>query len=160
MINTWADVPQAARTKIEDDATKTDYIEGLYQKSAYLVEEMYTRIEELPYLRVQQKHRCSSAADVAASQTELTASAKIVSFLNNVLHSVAGGGALVTPKLLADTEKAMPEFLRSRYPHPSKKPIDSFEVIFFLTAIRGGLPPLYDSSGKLISVAPPGARMP
>ncbi len=157
-VTKWTDIPAAERDKIEKDASDSDYIQGLHDNSTYLVEEMYTLLAEIGYLRAQQK--LGSAADVADSRLQLTATAKLLHYLNNVLHSVAGKGALVTPELLAETVKAMPAYLRTKYPNAKDNKLDSYTVIFFLSASERGLPPLFDSSDKLVSKPPTGARVP
>ncbi|MGH8247610.1 MAG: M15 family metallopeptidase, partial [Gammaproteobacteria bacterium] len=154
----WSDVPADVAKKIERDATDTDYIDGLYKKSAYLVEEIYAKVEELSFLRAQQK--LGSPDDVAASRTGVRELSDLVYKIRNHLKSFSGPDAFIKPDLLDKTMKAMLATLRSRYPHPSKKPLDSYEVIFYLSAIRGGQPPHYNDKGELVSAKPDGARLP
>ena len=156
VIKTWKDIPKAQQTAIEEGAAKTDYISGLYQRSAYLVEEIYTKVEELSYLRVQQRDTTPSVYQ--PSQSEVSQLATLVYFLNNVLHSAADPDGLVTPALLKQTETAMLEHLRKRFPSTAGNQYDSYEVVFYLCAIRSGQPPHY-SDGRLISNVP-GARVP
>jgi hypothetical protein len=157
-VTKWTDIPAAERAKIEKDATDTDYIQGLYENSAYLVEEMYTQIEELAYLRIQQ--RLGSAADIADSRSRLRAVSEMLDRLNTRLHSLAAQDALITPELATKTDAAILKYLRDRYPHPSDKKLDSFTVIFFLASIEFRQPPIFDNAGKLISKTPKGARVP
>jgi hypothetical protein len=156
VINRWQDIPAGVRRDIEDGAAHTDHIEGLYQRSAYLVEEIYTKVEELSYLRVQQ--RDSTASVNRPSLSEVSQLATLVYFLNNVLHSQVDAHGLVTPALMQQTETAMLAYLRQRYPSSAGAQFDSYEVIFYLSAIGGGLPPLF-SGTQLISTVP-GARVP
>ncbi len=156
VINRWEDIPAAERTAIEEGAAKTDHIDGLYQRSAYLVEEIYTKVEEMSYLRVQQ--RDPNATVVQPSLSEVSKLATLVYYLHNVLRSAVDPQGLVTPALLQQTETAMLAQLRRRYPAAAGAQFDSYEVVFYLSAIHGGLPPLY-SNGRLISSVP-GARVP
>lgn len=156
VINRWEDIPEPVRRSIEEGAAQTDFIAGLYQRSAYLVEEIYTKIEELSYLRVQQ--RDPTASVYYPSRSEVNQLATLIYFLNNVLHSMEDPQGLVTADRLRRTETEMLAYLRRRYPSSAGAQYDSYEVVFFLSAIRGGLPPLY-SGGRLISTVP-GARVP
>ena len=157
-IDKWEDIPEAQRKSIDTGATQTSAIQGLYEQSAYLVEEIYVRIEELSYLRVQQQNEASGKGP---SQGEIREIAHLVYFFNNLLESAAqSGSSLVTPQLLAQTHTAMLAYLRKRYPNSRNAGLDSYEVVFYLSALNGGLPPLYGGDGKLVSLAPPGARVP
>jgi hypothetical protein len=156
VINRWQDIPAAVQHQIEDGAAGTDYIDGLYQRSAYLVEEIYTKVEELSYLRAQQHD--SRAAIRNPSLNEVSQLSTLVYFLHNVLRSQADPNGLVTPALLQQTETAMLARLRSRYPAAAGPQYDSYEVIFYLCAIAGGIPPVY-SEGRLLSTVA-GARLP
>ena len=147
-INRWQDIPAAAQQRIEQGAAGTDYIDGLYQRSAYLVEEIYTKVEELSYLRAQQ--RDDRAAIRNPSLNEVSQLSSLVYFLHNVLRSQVDPNGLVTPALLQQTETAMLAHLRSRYPSQAGRQYDSYEVIFYLCAIAGGIPPVY-SEGRLLS---------
>jgi hypothetical protein len=158
-VTKWTDLPAVERDKIEKDAADTDFIQGLHDKTTYLVEEMYTRIEEISWVRVQQK--LGSASDIADSKTQLSAIAKMINFLNNVLHSVSAPDALVTPDLLEKTEKAMVDYLRDRYKHATNNKLDSYTVLFFLAAREFAIAPIVDpSTGKVTSIVPKGARVP
>lgn len=156
-IEKWSDIDKKIRDKIEADATDTDYISGLYQRSAYLVEEIYSKIEEISYVRVQQRHETASKDQ--PSKAAVSELCRLVYILNNRLNGMAGPKNLITPKLLKDTRTAMLKYLRKRYPHPSLKGKDSYEVIFYLTSLRGPVPPLYQD-GKLVSFKPPGSNPP
>jgi hypothetical protein len=156
VIKKWTDIPEAVRNSIEEGAAKTDYIAGLYQRSAYLVEEIYTKIEELSYLRVQQRDK--TAAIYEPSKSEVSGLATLVNYLHNVLSSMADPDGLITPDLLAKTETAMLKHLRDRFKSPAGADYDAYEVVFYLSAVRSGLPPHY-SGDKLISNVP-GARLP
>jgi hypothetical protein len=156
VINRWQDIPAGVRRDIEQGAASTDYIEGLYQRSAYLVEEIYTKVEELSYLRVQQ--RDTTASVNRPSLNEVSQLATLVYFLNNMLHSQVDPTGLITPALMAQTETAMLAYLRRRYPSSAGAQFDSYEVIFYLSATRGGLPPIFDGT-RLLSLVP-GARVP
>ncbi len=156
-IDKWTDIDKNIREKIEADATDTDYISGLYQRSAYLVEEIYTKIEELSYVRIQQRHETVSKDQ--PSKSAVNELCRLVYVLNNRLDGMAGPKNLITPKLLKDTRIEMVKYLRKRYPHPSLKGKDAYEVIFYLTSLRGPVPPIY-SNGKLISFKPPGSNPP
>jgi hypothetical protein len=155
-IQRWEDIPASTRQDIEKGATKTEYIEGLYQRSAYLVEEIYTKIEELSYLRQQQRDPTAGVHD--PSLWAVSDLARQVYFLHNVLKSVADPGGPVTPELVRQTDAAILTYLRRRYPSSQGPQFDSYEVVFYLSALHGGLPPIY-SNGRCISRVP-GARLP
>jgi N-acetylmuramoyl-L-alanine amidase len=157
-VKKWTDIPAAERDKIEKDASDTDFIQGLHDNTTYLVEEMYTRVEEIAWVRAQQT--LGSAGDIADSKTQLAGIAKMINFLNNVLHSVVANDALVTPRLLAETDKAMLVYLRDRYKNAKDSKLDSYTVLFFLSASELSMAPIFDSSGALISKVPKGARVP
>ena len=156
-IRRWEDIPANVQQSIEQGAAQTDPFEGFFQRSAYLVEEIYTKIEELSYLRVQQRDATPSVQD--PSRWEVSGLAHEIYFLHNVLQSVADPSGPVTPALVAQADRDMLAYLRRRFPSSQGSQFDSYEVVFFLSAIRGGLPPLY-SGGRLISVPPPDARLP
>ena len=156
VINRWQDIPAALQHQIEDGAASADYIDGLYQRSAYLVEEIYTKVEELSYLRAQQHDDRASIRN--PSLNEVSQLSTLVYFLHNVLRSQADPNGLVTPALLQQTETAMLARLRDRYRAKAGDQYDSYEVIFYLCAINGGIPPVY-SDGRLLSTVP-GARLP
>jgi len=156
-IRRWEDIPANVRQSIEQGAAQTDPFEGFFQRSAYLVEEIYTKIEELSYLRVQQRDATPSVQD--PSRWEVSGLAHEIYVLHNILQSVADPSGPVTPALVAQADRDMLTYLRSRFPSSQGSQFDSYEVVFFLNAIRGGLPPLY-SGGRLISVPPPDARLP
>lgn len=155
-ITRWEDIPATVQTEIETGAAQTDYIDGLYQRSAYLVEEIYTKVEELSYLRVQQ--RDSTATVYAPSQSEVSTLARLVYYLHNVMNSMQSADGLITPALYAQTQTTMLATLRARYPSPRGAAVDSYEVVFYLSAINGGLAPIY-ADGVLISRVP-GVRLP
>ena len=155
-IKTWKDVPAKVQKDIEEGAAKTDYIEGLYQRSTYLVEEIYTKVEELSYLRVQQRDDTASVRQ--PSLNEVTQLATLVGFLSTTLRNQVTPDGLITPALYLQTQTAMLAYLRQRFPAAAGKQYDSYEVVFFLSARAHGLPPLY-SDGKLISTVPD-ARVP
>jgi Domain of unknown function (DUF4157) len=155
-VTKWEDIPAAERKKIEEGASQTSVIQGLYERTAYLVEETYVKIEELSYLRVQQKAETGSKRPSLASVSQL---ANLVYRFNTALDQSVGQDYM-TAELLAKTKTAMLEYLRKRYPHPGDASVDSYEVIFYLTSKGSGLPPLYDDSGALISVKPAEARVP
>lgn len=156
-ITRWEDIPQAVRDSIEQGTVRTMVIDPLYQRSAYLVEEIYTKIEELSYLRVQQRDTTASIRQPSLS--EVSQLANLIYFLHNVLHSQADDSGLLTPALLAETDAAILAELRRRYPAAAGRRYDAYEVVFYLSAINGGLPPHYDSAGHLLSRVP-GARLP
>ena len=157
-INTWTDIDESVRTRIEQGAASTDYINGLYMRSAYLVEEIYTKIEELSFLRIQQHFE----PDVprTASRQGVSSQASLIYRLSNILDSMADPQGLITPALLVRTRTAMLAYLRSRYPNRSEPGKDSYEVIFYFTAVRGGLAPIYNDRGQVITVLPSDARPP
>jgi hypothetical protein len=158
-VTKWTDIPAVERDKIEKDATDTDFIQGLHDNTTYLVEEMLTRIEEIGWVRIQQK--LGSKADIEDSRRQLTAIAKMIYYLNNVLNSVASDDGLVTPALAAKTETAMLAYLRDRYKNAKDAKLDSFTVLFFLASREFGLAPIVDgTSGKMTSKVPKGARVP
>lgn len=156
VIRRWEDIPEPVRRSIESGVADLDVFAGVYQRSAYLVEEIYTRIEEISYLRVQQRDPTETV--LLPSRSEVSQIASIIYFLNNVLHSVEDPDGIVTPERLRRTEIEMLAYLRRRFPSSAGAQYDSYEVIFFLAAIRGGLPPHF-SGGRLISHVP-GARLP
>jgi subtilisin family serine protease len=134
-INKWEDIPQSVRDRIETEAYHTDAIEGLYLGSAYLVEEIYTKIEELSFLQIQQ------ASDIAyvseASRLEMAQVANLICVLNNMLDTNAKSGrTFVTPALLTKAKSDMMDYLRKRYSDPGKPSPDSFEVRFYQWAIE------------------------
>jgi hypothetical protein len=156
-ITRWEDLPATERDRIEHDVSRLDPFQGAYERSSYIVEEIYTQLEELSYLRIQQQ--VGSADSKKASRQALTEMASMIYFLHNLLKSVAAeDNPIVTPKRLAETEAAMLVYLRRRFPNSADRKRDSFEVMFYLSAIHHGIPPLYDSTGKLISVPPPDSR--
>jgi len=154
-IQQWEDIPAAAQKSIEKGAAGSDFIDGLYQRSAYLVEEIYTKIEELSYLRIQQRDTTPGVYD--PSRWAVSALASEIYFLHNVLNSVADPAGPVTPELASRADREMLAFLRRRYPSRSGSQNDSYEVVFYLCAIRSGIPPIYNE-GKLISHPPSGIR--
>jgi hypothetical protein len=156
VINRWQDIPAGVQRQIEQGAASTDFIEGLYQRSAYLVEEIYTKVEELSYLRVQQRDTTASVKQ--PSLNEVSKLSTLVYFLNNVLHSQVDDHGLITPALMRQTETAMLAYLRQRYPSSDGAQFDSYEVIFYLAAIAGGIPPIFD--GRTLLSRVPGARVP
>ena len=158
VISTWDDIDEGIRTRIEEGATSTDYITGLYLRSAYLVEEIYTKIEELSFLRIQQRFEPDEQR--TTSRQHVSSLASMVFRLSNILNNGVYSGGIITETLLADARVAMPEYLRTRYPNRSESSRDSYEVIFYFTAIRGGLPPIYNSRGQVVSTLPPEARPP
>jgi hypothetical protein len=157
-ITRWEDIPEAARRSIEEGAARTSYIEGLYQQTAYIVEEIYTRIEEISFLRVQQHFEASGGR--TPSRSAVSEISRLIYLLRNILHSsVESGNNVVTPALLEQTDAAMLAYLRRRYPNRRDPGLDSYEVVFYLSSIHGGLPPIYDHQGNLISAPPPGVRV-
>jgi hypothetical protein len=157
-VNKWEDIPADERKKIEEGAAQTSTIKGLYEQTAYLVEEIYVRIEELSYLRVQQKAETGPPRPSLAAISDV---AMLVGRLSTALDSSVGNTAdFMTPELLTKTRAAMLDYLRKRYPHRANPAFDSYEVIFYLTAKRSGMAPIYDDTGALVSVAPPEARVP
>jgi hypothetical protein len=154
-IQKWEDIPAGERREIERGASQTDHFEGLYQRSAYLVEEIYTKIEEVSYLRIQQGDSASGVS--GPTRSEIGSLATNIYFLQNVLHSVTDPAGLVTPALAAQTEREMLAYLRRRYPSRRGAQFDSYEVIFFLAATQHGMAPIY-ANGALISAPPNGAR--
>ncbi len=155
-VTKWEDIPAAERKKIEEGASQTAAIQGMYEQTAYLVEEMYVKIEELSYLRVQQQ------AETGPQRPSLAGVAQIASLIgrfSTALDQSVGQG-FMTADLLAKTKTAMPQYLRNRYPHRANPSLDSFEVLFYLTARTSGIAPVFDSNGTLISVPPAGARVP
>lgn len=153
----FEDLPQAAQQEIDRGAERTDFIEGLYQRTAYLVEEILVKIEELTFLRIEQRFETGARGP---SRGEVSEKARQIYLLSISLeNSVAAEPAVMTPALLAQARAAMLEYLRRRYPNRADSAYDSFEVIFYLAAMHGGLPPIY-SGGRLISVVPEGARVP
>lgn len=154
-VTRWEDIPEAERRRIEQGAAQTGYIEGMYQHSAYLVEEILTKIEELSFLRVQQHAETERAR--TPSRMEVSELARLIHLLWNLFMN--SGEEILTPQLRQQTLDAMLAYLRRRYPNRSDSSLDSFEVVFFLCAIHVGMPPLY-SDGTLISRPPPGARVP
>lgn len=155
-VTKWEDIPAAERKKIEEGATETAVIQGLYERTAYLVEEIYVRIEELSYLRVQQQ---AEAGPKRPSQASVSQNANLIYRMSTALDQSVGTD-FMTPDLLQKTRTAMLQYLRNRYPHRANPSVDSYEVIFYLTAKSSGLPPIYDDNGALISVTPPEARVP
>jgi Domain of unknown function (DUF4157) len=155
-VSKWEDIPAAERKKIEEGATQTSVIQGLYERTAYLVEETYVKIEELSYLRVQQSAETGPKRPSLAGVSQI---ANLVYRFSTALDQSVGQDYM-TAELLAKTRTAMLEYLRKRYPHRGDTSVDSYEVIFYLTAKGSGLPPIYDDSGALISVKPPEARVP
>jgi Domain of unknown function (DUF4157) len=155
-VTKWEDIPAAERTKIEQDASQTAVIQGFYEQTAYLVEETYVRIEEISYLRVQQQ---AEAGPKKPSQASVSQIAQLIWRFNTALDQTVGNVDFMTPELLAKTKVAMLDFLRKRYPHRADPSVDSYEVIFYLNARANGMAPLYDDTGALISVVPPGAQV-
>ncbi len=155
-VTKWEDIPAAERKKIEEGASQTSVIQGLYERTAYLVEETYVKIEELSYLRVQQQAETGPKRPSLASVSQL---ANLVYRFNTALDQSVGQDYMTT-ELLTKTKAAMLEYLRKRYPHRGDASVDSYEVIFYLTSKGSGLPPLYDDNGALISAKPPEARVP
>ena len=155
-VTKWEDIPAAERKKIEEGATQTSEIQGLYERTAYLVEEIYVKTEELSFLRVQQ--RAETGPD-HPSLASISLQAQLIYRLSTALDQSVGQD-FMTADLLAKTRTAMLDFLRKRYPHKGNSSVDSYEVIFYLTAKDSGLPPLYDDNGALISAKPPEARVP
>jgi|GEM_PF-4914840 len=155
-VTKWEDIPAAERKKIEEGAAQTSQIQGLYERTAYLVEETYVRIEELSYLRVQQ---AAESGPKKPSQASVSDVANLIYRLNTALNQSVGNVDFMTPELLEKTKAAMLSFLRNRYPYRADPSVDSYEVIFYLAARESGLAPIYNDSGALISVVPPGARV-
>jgi hypothetical protein len=155
-VTKWEDIPEAERKKIEAGAVDTPVIQGLFERTAYLVEEIYDRIEEISYLRVEQK---AEAGPKRPSQGSVSEVANLVYRLSTALDQSVGSD-FMTPELLAKTRTQMLDFLRRRYPHRANPSLDSYEVIFYLNAKGSGLAPVYDDNGSLISVTPPEARVP
>lgn len=156
-ITQWSDIPEAERERIERGASRTEFIQGLYERSAYIVEEIYTKIEELAFLRIQQQNEAAGARR-SPSRTAVSELAQQIYRLKNQMDSMVGEDRFVTPELWQRTQQAMLEYLRARYPNQRSPGLDSFEVLFFLTAMRSGRPPLI-ANGRLQSVPPPGARV-
>jgi hypothetical protein len=155
-VTKWEDIPEAERKKIETGATNTGVIQGLYEQTAYLVEETYVKIEEVSYLRVQQAAETGPNRPSAASLTLL---ANLIFRFNTALDNSPNAADFMTPELVKKAKAAMLEYLRKRYPHRADPSVDSYEVIFYLSSIYSGLAPIFDASGTLISVKPPGARV-
>jgi hypothetical protein len=156
-VTKWEDIPEAERKKIEAGASQTSVIQGLYEHTAYLVEETYVKIEELSYLRVEQAaEKDLPRRPSGVSVTEL---AKMIGRLSTALDTSVGSD-FMTAELLLKTRAAMLQYLRKRYPHKGDPGVDSYEVIFYLSAKDSGLPPIYGEDGRLISVKPPEARLP
>jgi len=155
-VTKWEDIPEAERKEIDAGATQTSVIQGLYERTAYLAEEIYDRIEELSYLRVEQKAETGPKRPSLANVADV---ANLVYRLSTALDQSVGS-EFMTADLLAKTRTAMLAFLRNRYPHRANPSVDSYEVIFYLTAKGSGHAPLYDDNGALVSVAPPEARVP
>ncbi|MHC4207907.1 MAG: hypothetical protein ACYSTT_24905, partial [Planctomycetota bacterium] len=128
-----------------------------YERSAYIVEEIYTRIEELAFLRVQQRSEAGSRR--TPSRVAVSEVASMIFRFKNMMESMVGPNEFVTPQLWQQTQRAMLGYLRQRYPNRQNPQADSFEVLFFLNAMHSGRPPLF-VSGRLQSAPPPGARLP
>ncbi|NDJ79273.1 MAG: DUF4157 domain-containing protein [Chloroflexi bacterium] len=157
-ITRWEQIPQSERERIEQGASSTDFIQGLYERSAYIVEEIYTRIEELAFLRIQQRQEPDTPR--TPSRGEISELAHVIFRLRNNMDSmVASNHPIVTPQLWRRAQQEMLQYLRRRYPNRQNPRLDSFEVLFFLNAMHSGRPPLF-VSGRLQSVPPPGARVP
>jgi hypothetical protein len=157
VVEKWEDIPSAERKKIEDDASQTAYIRGLHEASTYLVEELYAKVEEISYIRIEQK--LGDTRTATQSRNELTSLARTIHLIYTNLQSVSGPDQLVTPELLVKTQAAILAFLRNRYPNKTDPSFDSFEVLFYLAAIESGMPVIIGSDGRLISKLPAGARM-
>jgi hypothetical protein len=155
-VTKWEDIPAAERKKIEEGASQTSAIKGLYEQTSYLVEEIYVKIEELSYLRVQQQAETGPKRPSLASVAD---TASLIARFSTALDQSVGTG-FMTAGLLQQTRTAMLQYLRNRYPNRANPSLDSFEVLFYLSAKRSGLAPIFDSKGALISVAPPEARVP
>ncbi|MBK6282375.1 MAG: DUF4157 domain-containing protein [Draconibacterium sp.] len=134
VISTWEDIDESIRTQIEEGAASTDYINGLYMRSAYLVEEIYTKIEELTFVRVQQ--RFEPDVPRTASRQNVSSLASMVFRLGNLMNSMADPNGLITPTLLAQARAAMITYLRSRYPNRTEPGRDSYGGYFYFSAIR------------------------
>jgi hypothetical protein len=156
-VTKWEDIPEDERKKIETGAADTAYIRGLYEQTAYLVEETYVKMEEVSYIRVQQK---AETGDEHPSRASLSELAKLLYRFNTALDNSVNAADFMTADLVTKTRVAMLDYLRKRYPHRADPRLDSFEVVFYLTAINFGGPPHYDSEGALTSALPPGARVP
>jgi hypothetical protein len=156
-VTKWEDLPAAERKKIEAGATDTSVIQGLFERTSYLVEETYVRVEELSYLRVQQSAETGTKRPSMTSVSEI---ANLLYRLNTALDNSPGVADFMTPELVAKTKAAMLDFLRKRFPNRANPGRDSFEVVFYLASIQYGLAPVYDSTGALISAKPTGARLP
>ena len=174
-VTKWEDILEAERKKIDTGATDTSQIQGLYERTAYLVEEIYDRIEELSYVRMEQKAEAAAIKqeeeDAAASgqpapENPKRPSLSTVSYIANMVNRLSmaldqsAGSDFMTKELLEKTRKAMLEFLRNRYPHKADPKVDSYEVIFYLVAKDTGHAPMYNDQGALISAKPPEARVP
>jgi hypothetical protein len=164
-VTKWEDIPAAERKKIDTGATDTPQIQGLYERTAYLVEEIYDRIEELSYLRVEQKAENEAAAQNPAnppkrsSPAAVAEIAKLVYRLSTALDQSVGND-FMTQDVLEKTRKSMLDFLRNRYPHTANPKFDSYEVIFYLVARNSGIAPVYNDQGALLTSQPPEARVP
>ena len=157
-ITRWEDIPASERQRIEQGASRTSHIQGLYERSAYIVEEICTKIEELAFLRVQQQHETGTTRR-SPSRTAVSALAQTIYRHKNQMDSMADMGGFVTPPLWQRAQQAMLAYLRDRYPNSANPGMDSFEVLFFLNAMERGQPPVF-ADGRLYSVPPPGARLP
>ncbi len=155
-VTKWEDIPAIERNKIEEGASQTSVIKGLYEQTSYLVEEIYVKIEEISYLRVQQQAETGPKRPSLASVADI---AKLIARFSNALDQSVGTG-FMTAALLEQTRTAMLQYLRKRYPHRANPSLDSFEVLFYLNAKARGLAPMFDAKGALISAAPPEARVP
>jgi hypothetical protein len=156
-VTKWEDIPEAERKKIEAGATNTEVIQGLYERTSYIVEETYAKLEEVSYLRVQQRAEAGPAHPSYASLSDL---ARLLYRFNTALDESVHAADFMTTGLVTKTKAAMLAFLRKRYPHQANTSLDSYEVVFYLAAINYGNAPIYDSNGALISAKPPGARVP
>lgn len=140
----WEDIPQSERERIEQGASRTDYIQALYERSAYIVEEIYTKIEQLAFLRIRLQQEPSSAQR-SPSSTSLSALAIAIYQLKNQMDSTVNMVGFVTLTLCQCMKRATVLYLRNRCPNRWNPRADSFEVSFFLNARHRGQPPLFVS---------------
>jgi hypothetical protein len=137
-IKKWQDIPKQERETIEKEAANTGPFEGTYLNTAYLVEEIYTKIEELGYLRIEQRFESGVGK---ATQEEVSVLADLVFKLWNRLASLAGShGEFMTPQLLAQVKANMEIYIQKRYGKGKKEP---YELHFFRSATQHGHPPLH-----------------
>lgn len=160
-VEKWEDIPAANQKKIEEEVWPFPGFEGFYQRTAYLVEENYAKMEELHFLRIEQAF-ASQGADPKATEARASMSELAGLFLKlrvALEQSVHSDPEIMTPQLVEEAKAAMLATLRKRFPHRSDTSYDSLEVLFWQYAAQTGrVPHIVD--GRLVSPVPPGARNP